>query len=66
MSIQNLTVRQIEIVKEASKGSSIKKTAADLGISPKTVQVLRGKVIKKLACANITDAAIQLQAAGII
>jgi DNA-binding NarL/FixJ family response regulator len=61
-----LTPREVEIVRAAAAGASIKQTAADLGISHFTVQNHRRRVIWKLACGNITNAVGILLRAGII
>jgi len=61
-----LTPREIEIVRAASGGSSIKRTAADFGISPNTVHVHRNNIIRKLKCGNITNAVTMLLKGGII
>jgi DNA-binding CsgD family transcriptional regulator len=55
-----LTAREIEIIRSAAIGSSIKKTASDLKISVNTVSNHRKKIIKKLACGNISNAVFQL------
>lgn len=54
----------MEIVKAAAQGSSIKKTAADLKISTKTVQAHRRSIIEKMACGNLTNAVYQLTQGG--
>lgn len=63
---KKLTPREIEIVKAAAEGSSIKRTADDLGISAKTVQNHRRRIIWKLSCGNITNAVSTLIRTGVI
>lgn len=47
-------------------GCSIKKTAVDLRISPNTVSNHRKKILRKLACGNITEAVSLASSAGIL
>lgn len=61
-----LTPREIEIVRAAADGFSIKRTAGDLGISHKTVQNHRRKIIWKLSCGNITNAVALMIRGGCI
>lgn len=61
-----LTPREIEILKAAANGNSIKKTADMCSISASTVQTHRHNIIKKLGCGNITNAATTFIRAGVI
>lgn len=61
-----LTTREIEILKAAASGHSIKKTADLCRISIATVQTHRHNIIKKLGCGNITNAATTFIRAGVI
>lgn len=63
---KKLTPREIDIVRAAAGGASIKKTAGDLGISHKTVQNHRRRIIWKLSCGNITNAVALTIRGGII
>jgi len=61
-----LTPREIEIVRAAADGYSIKGTASNLCISNKTVQNHRRKIIWKLSCGNITNAVALMIRGGCI
>lgn len=61
-----LTCREIEILKAAANGHSIKKTADLCSIAVCTVQTHRHNIIKKLGCGNITNAATTFIRAGVI
>jgi len=63
---KKLTDREIEIAQAAAAGSGIKQTAADLGISHKTVQNHRRKIIRKLTCGNMTRAVVIMKDGGLI
>lgn len=47
-SVALLTDRQIEVVKQMAEGFSTKEIAANLGLSPKTVETHRAQLMKRL------------------
>lgn len=53
---KRLTPREIEIIKAAADGNSIKGTASLLKIANGTVQTHRRTIIGKLNCGNMTNA----------
>lgn len=63
---KKLTPREIEIVKAAGEGKSIKQTAESFGLQRCTIATHRHSVIKKLGCGNITRAVDRLIRAGVI
>jgi two-component system, NarL family, invasion response regulator UvrY len=50
--IKNLSSRELEIVKYIIRGLSSKKIGVELGIAPKTVEVHRYNILKKLKLKN--------------
>lgn len=52
MDIRNLSVRELEIVRLLLKGYSSKKIAEELFISPRTAEVHRHNILKKLNLKN--------------
>ncbi len=51
----SLTKRQRDVLKAVSEGLSIEQTAACLGISRKTVEYHRGKIMRQCALKNTVD-----------
>jgi two-component system response regulator FixJ len=51
-----LTKREKEILKGVVQGYSAREIAVDLGISPRTVEVLRGRLVKKLGARTLPQA----------
>lgn len=54
-----LTPRELEVLRCAARGISNKEVAAELAVSPRTVQVHLGSVFRKLDVASRTEAVIQ-------
>jgi DNA-binding NarL/FixJ family response regulator len=52
---QTLTTREREILQLTAEGRSSSEIGEVLSISPRTVEVHRGKIMKKLALHNMTD-----------
>ena len=56
---EELTDRELEILRHAAQGASNKEIAASLELSPRTVQVHISNVFRKLDAASRTEAVIQ-------
>ncbi|HTS70227.1 MAG TPA: response regulator transcription factor, partial [Terriglobia bacterium] len=52
---QTLTARQRQVLRLLASGKANKQVAADLGISPKTIEVHRRDIMKKLEFASFSD-----------
>jgi two-component system, LuxR family, response regulator FixJ len=50
-----LTAREHEVLEQIARGASNKETGRDLGISPRTVEVHRARIMEKLAAKNAAD-----------
>ncbi|MCX2723616.1 response regulator transcription factor [Roseibium salinum] len=50
-----LTRRELEVVKEITEGASNKEAGRTLGISPRTVEVHRARIMEKLGARNAAD-----------
>ena len=61
-----LAPREIEIVKAASEGLSIKESMERFGVKRSTIAKHRARIIFKLSCKNISGAVGMLKDAGII
>jgi FixJ family two-component response regulator len=53
---RNLTAREKEVLLSLVGGNSSKEIAAELGLSTRTVEIYRKRVVKKLAARSSTDA----------
>ncbi len=53
--IDSLTPRELEVMHSVVEGSANKKIAADLGISEKTVEVHRHKVMRKMEADSLAE-----------
>jgi len=54
-SLEVLTKRENQIMRELIKGRSNKEIARDLSISPRTVEVHRARVLEKAGARNVAD-----------
>lgn len=52
---ENLTRREKEVLKEITGGASNKEAGRKLGISPRTVEVHRARIMEKLGARNAAD-----------
>ncbi len=50
-----LTRRELEVLKEITDGASNKEAGRTLGISPRTVEVHRARIMEKLSARNAAD-----------
>jgi two-component system, LuxR family, response regulator FixJ len=50
-----LTAREHEVLEQIARGAYNKETGRDLGISPRTVEVHRARIMEKLAAKNAAD-----------
>ena len=50
-----LTRRELEVLKEITDGASNKEAGRTLGISPRTVEVHRARIMEKLGARNAAD-----------
>jgi DNA-binding NarL/FixJ family response regulator len=66
MPASGLTGRQTEILRLVASGQTTKEIARHLGISPKTVEFHRGKLMEKLAVHDVTALTRYAIRAGII
>jgi RNA polymerase sigma factor (sigma-70 family) len=53
--LARLTPREREVLEQAVKGLHAKEIAAQLGISPRTVEVHRTRIMEKLGVRNIAE-----------
>ena len=51
----SLTARERDVLEQIARGASNKETGRDLGISPRTVEVHRARIMDKLAAKNAAD-----------
>ena len=52
---ERLTAREREVLEQIARGASNKETGRDLGISSRTVEVHRARIMDKLAAKNAAD-----------
>ena len=52
---ERLTVRERDVLERIARGASNKETGGDLGISPRTVEVHRARIMEKLGAKNAAD-----------
>lgn len=62
---QTLTGREREVLEHLTQGSSSKVTAKVLGISPRTVDVFRAKILQKMKASNIAGLTMQIARADV-
>lgn len=56
---ETLTTREREVMANLTQGASSKVTAIRLGISPRTVDVFRGNILRKMEASNVAGLATQ-------
>ena len=61
-----LSRREAEILASIAAGSAVKQTARELGISPKTVENLQGRLFRKLGARNRAQAVARGHALGLL
>lgn len=61
-----LSPKEIEVVRAASEGKSIKATAEAFGVKVTTIAKHRQRILFKLSCGNIAGAVGMLKQGGII
>jgi two-component system response regulator FixJ len=54
-ALEALTPREHEIMERVVRGQSNKVIAIDLGISERTVEIHRGRVMKKMGCRSVAE-----------
>lgn len=52
---ERLTVRERDVLERIARGASNKETGGELGISPRTVEVHRARIMEKLGAKNAAD-----------
>jgi two-component system response regulator FixJ len=52
---ERLTVRERDVLERIARGASNKEAGRELGISPRTVEVHRARIMEKLAAKNAAD-----------
>jgi DNA-binding NarL/FixJ family response regulator len=62
----SLSRREGEILGSIAEGKAVKQTARDLGISPKTVENLQGRLFRKLGARNRAQAVARAHALGLL
>jgi FixJ family two-component response regulator len=55
LRLERLTRRERQVLDAMVRGDGNKAIAHDLGISPRTVEVHRAKVMEKLSCRSLPD-----------
>ena len=61
-----LSRRETEILSSIAEGNAVKQTARDLGIAPKTVENLQGRLFRKLGARNRAQAVARAHALGLL
>lgn len=64
--IAELTPREIEVLQAFSDGAANKVVAARLDLSPRTVEMHRARIFKKLDVANLPQALARAREAGLV
>lgn len=65
MNFEALTQREREVLKSFSSGAPNKIVAFELGLSPRTVEMHRARIFKKLAVTNLAQALLRARDAGL-
>lgn len=55
LGLQSLTSREVDVLRRIASAKSNRQTADELSISPRTVEVHRRRVMRKLGAKNIAD-----------
>jgi two-component system response regulator FixJ len=55
LGYERLTVREWDVLERIARAASNKETGRDLGISPRTVEVHRARIMEKLGAKNAAD-----------
>ena len=66
VELDALTAKETEVLRLAAKGLSNKQIAADMGVSPRTVQTHLASVFSKLGVASRTEAVVTALKSGIL
>jgi DNA-binding CsgD family transcriptional regulator len=53
--VQSQTARETEVLRRIVSAKSSRETAEELGISPRTVEVHRSRVMRKMGARNVAD-----------
>jgi DNA-binding NarL/FixJ family response regulator len=61
-----LSRREAQILASIARGQAVKQTARDLGISPKTVENLQGRLFRKLGVRNRAQAVTRAHGMGLL
>lgn len=61
-----LTRRERQIIESIAGGASVKQTAVELGIAPKTVENLQGRLYRKLGVRNRAQAVARAHVLGLL
>lgn len=59
--IKSLTPREREVLKAFSEGAPNKIVAAELGLSPRTVEMHRARIFRKLGVTNLSQALLKVR-----
>jgi DNA-binding NarL/FixJ family response regulator len=62
----DLSRRETEILASIADGKAVKQTARDLGVSPKTIENLQGRLFRKLSARNRAQAVARAHALGLL
>lgn len=54
--MEKLTKRERDVLKRLAQGMSNKQIASDIGISPRTVEIHRGNMMKKIKASSLAEA----------
>ena len=63
---EGLTPREREVLTAFGAGAQNKVVAADLGLSPRTVEMHRARIFKKLSVTNLSQALLRARDVGLI
>ena len=55
-AVEELSARELEVLASMVQGNSNKEIAQELGISPRTVEIHRGNMMRKLRARSTSDA----------